>query len=500
MRRSRLLRAATAMLALTTLFGAAPAVAEPAPALSWTPCGDRQGECATVSVPVDHAEPGGARMDVAIGRLPATAPAKRIGVLFIAPGGPGASGIDSYVLAPGKIQDMAALRERFDIVSWDQRGVKRSSEVRCSTELLDQAPGAFPADEAEYRRLLDYNARLGEDCRRHTGPVFDHVDTASAVRDLDAIRAALGEEQLSFYGASYGTQVGQQYAELFPDRVRAMTIDSNMDHSMTSGARYIETATEDLEGSFNAFADWCRRTADCALHDRDVRVVWDDMHARAEAGDLTDPADGSKLSAEDLRGELMHAMYRPEERWYALADWFRALSQGSPAPAAAAAPAELAENSYQAIWCDDWKWNVGDFAELRRYREQAEAAGPHTKLSPFWSDVTACLGWPAEVSNPQHRLSIQGAPPVLIVKGRHDVATPHAWNLAVADQIENSVLLDYDGIGHGQYNRSDCVSDRVNDYLVMLRTPAPGTHCEAVWPTTPPPPAVRSAAPDTHTA
>ncbi|GAA4834749.1 alpha/beta hydrolase [Saccharopolyspora rosea] len=484
-----------AAVALTLPSFAGAAAATPG-TLSWQPCG--QGECSSVEVPVDWSHPDGAKMDIAIGRLPATDPQHRIGVLFVPPGGPGASGIDTYVLGGDKI---ARLRRNFDIVSWDQRGVKRSGEVRCSEDLLDRAPKDFPATEQQYRALLDYNARLGADCRAHTGPVFDFVDTTSAVRDLDAIRGALGEDELSFYGASYGTQVEQQYAELFPHRVRAMVADSNMDHGMTSGGRYIETTSADLEGSFSEFADWCERTANCPLHGRDVRAVWDGLHARAEAGRLTDPATGRPLTAEALRSEALEAMYRPEERWYPFAERLKALQAGTPAASAQAAPA-LAQNSYQAIWCEDWNWQVRDFAELRSWRDRAAEVAPHTRLSPFFSDVTACLGWPAEVRNPQHRLSISGTPPILVVTGKYDVATPNAWNRAVAEQIPHSVLLEHDGIGHGQYYRNDCVTGRVEDYLTTLRTPPPNTHCPAAWPAEPPP-AAKSAPPPrrpAHTA
>ncbi len=265
-----------------------------------------------------------------------------------------------------------------------------------------------------------------------------------------------------------------------------MTIDSNMDHSIKSGARYIETASEDLEGSFNTFADWCQRTAACSLNGEDVRAVWDDLHAKAEAGTLRDPSTGAALRAGSLRSELMSAMYGPEG-WFGLANRLKALSKGGPAVTALPAAAKPAQNSYQAIWCDDWSWKVRDFAELRSYRAKAERVAPHTELSPFWSDVTSCLGWPAQVSNPQHELSINGVPTILIVKGRYDVATPSAWNLAVANQIDNSVLLYHDGIGHGQYYRSACVRERVDRYLITLETPAPNTHCEAVYPTQPPP-------------
>ncbi|AXB47504.1 hypothetical protein A4R43_37785 [Amycolatopsis albispora] len=454
-------------------------MATAAPPVEWETCaGSATGECATIEVPIDWADPAEGSFQLAIGRLPARDQSKRIGVLFVAPGGPGGSGIDQYVLNPGIPED-SPLRERFDIVSFDQRGVKRSNEVRCTQELLDQRPAEFPETEAEYQQLLDYNRRLGEDCRELTGAVFDHVDTASVVRDIDAIRAALGEEKLSFYGASYGTQVGQQYAELFGGRVRAMTIDSNMDHSITSGAKYIETASADLEGSFHAFADWCARTPDCALNGKSVRRVWTEVHAKAEAGQLP-------VTAEELRGELMSGMYSPEKQWFPLAARLAELADGTGPLAPAGEPkGETGQNSYQAIWCQDWKWQVSGIGELRRYAERANRVAPYTRISPFWSDVTSCLGWPAEVRNPQHRLDVRDAPKILLTKAKYDVATPRAWNYEVARQLRNSALLEYDGIGHGQFRRSTCVREHVENYLVSLKTPAPGARCAAVWPTAP---------------
>jgi pimeloyl-ACP methyl ester carboxylesterase len=478
--------ALVSVVAMSTLTGTGEAAA---PALTWAPCTEgKPGECAVVQVPVDWNKPRGDKFGVTIGRLKAAEPEHRIGVLFLAPGGPGGSGIDSYILTAGRLLSAEVLK-RFDIVSWDQRGVGRSNEVRCSADLLAQWPADYPASEQAYQDLLAYNAKLGADCREHTGPVFDHVDTKSAVRDLDAIRAALGEQKISFYGASYGTQVGQQYAELFPSRVRAMTIDSNMDHSLRSAGRYIATATEDLEDSFTTFADWCARTPDCALHGQDVRAYWDALYAKAEAGKLTDPGTGAAISAGSLRNELFSAMYSPSNSWWGIATRLRSLTAGTSAAsrtAAAAGPQELAGNSYQGIWCEDWQWRVDGYRDLKAYRDQAAALAPHTKLSPFWSDVTSCLGWPAKVSNPQHRLSIHNTPKILIVKSAADVATPPAWNFAVAQQIHNSVLLSYDGVGHGQYRLSPCVKASVDRYLIDLVTPQPGTHCAAVFPTTPP--------------
>ena len=450
-------------------------------AIGWQECGTEvKGECASIPVPIDWADPGGAKFDLAIGRLPALDPAHRIGVLVVHPGGPGSSGIDRYITGRG-IPDDSPLRQRFDIVSLDPRGVGKSHPVTCSKELVDQTPAEFPASEADYQALKDFNARLAKDCRQRTGPLFDHVDTTSAVRDVDAVRAALGERQISFFAISYGTQVGQQYAELFPNRIRAMAIDSNMDHSMTSAFDYMRTTTEDLEGSFLTFAGWCKRTPACSLHNEDVVALWDDLHARAEKGTLVDPKTGKTLGAEALRLEMFEDMYNPQD-WFGLADRLQVL-KGSALVATAAE--ETTTNPYPAIWCSDWSWKVDGFAELDRYRRTLARIAPHTKLSPFWSDVTSCLGWPFPAHNPQHRLDVHGAPTILVVTGKYDVATPREWNFAVAQQIRNSVLLQYDGVGHGQFRNSKCARGKIESYLIDRELPAYGTPCAPELPTRP---------------
>lgn len=452
--------------------------------INWTECGTTfKGECATIPVPVDYANPGAGRFDLAIGRLRALDPAHRIGVLFVHPGGPGSSGINSYITRRG-IPDNSLLRQRFDIVSVDPRGVGRSHAVTCSKDIVDKTPAEFPASEADYRALLDFNASLAADCRAHTGPLFDHIDTVSAVRDVDSIRAALGERQISFFAISYGTQVGQQYAELFPGRIRAMAIDSNMDHSIRSAFEYLRTTTVDQEGEFRTFATWCGATVSCSLHGQDVVALWDRLHARAEAGTLTDPDTGSPLRAEALRVEMFSAMYDPTD-WFALADRLGALS-GSAVSASAVAPAEeTVTNSYPAIWCSDWAWRVHGFKELDAFRRVLARIAPHTKLSPFWSDVTSCLGWPNRASNPQHRLDIHGTPTILLVKAKFDIATPRDWNFAVSEQIRNSVLLQYDGVGHGQFRNSTCARGYIERYLINRTLPGRGTHCAAELPTSP---------------
>ncbi|MEV4113836.1 alpha/beta fold hydrolase [Nonomuraea sp. NPDC049695] len=481
--RSKLFTAALAGLALTwQLAGAAtPAAAEPS-AIGWATCGTTYtGECATIKVPLDYADPAGPAIDLAIGRLKALDPAKRKGVLFVHPGGPGGSGINAYILNRAAIPDSSPLRQYFDIVSVDPRGVGRSTPILCDEDVVDRTPATYPADETEYRAWLAFNAKLSQNCRERTGPLFDHVDTTTVARDVDSIRAALGERQISFFAISYGTQVGQQYAELFPGNLRAMAIDSNMDHSITSPYAYLKTTTEDLEESFEEFAAWCRDTAACALHDQDVTAVWDGLFAKAEAGELADPDSGGALSAESLRMELFDAMYNPAANWFPLAERLKALASQQPA-ARAAALAEPVNYAYPVIWCSDWSWNVSGFAELDAYQRKLRKLAPHTRLSPFWSDVLTCLNWQGKVSNPQHRLDITPTAPTLVVKARADVGTPKAWNYAAAGQIPRSVVLEYDGVGHGQFRNSTCARELVETYLIIRRPPATGTHCPAQYP------------------
>ncbi|GAB2484847.1 alpha/beta hydrolase [Streptosporangium sandarakinum] len=497
--KTRLLTAVLAGLVLTASF-THPALAERSPTgrpaaqtatpewrpsepLSWTGCGDHGGECATLKAPIDWKRPNGPTLNLAIGRLSALNPAKRLGVLVVHPGGPGASGIDPFIL-DNAIPESDPVRQYFDLVTLDPRGVGRSTRAVCSADLVDRTPITYPADEAEYRSLLRFNASLSRDCRRQTGPLFDHVDTTSAARDIDAIRVALGERRISFFAISYGTMVGQQYAELFPGNIRAMAIDSNMDHSITSAWQYLKTTTEDFESSFLDFAKWCGETATCALHDKKVTDVWDELHAKAAAGDLRSPFDGSPISAEDLRGGLFIYMYDPSG-WFDAAQWLRALTRGAPPASPFTVKTEVVDNPYPAIWCSDWKWDVTSFSQLDRYRRRLETIAPHTKLSPFWSDVTSCLNWQGPVSNPQHRLAIGDTPPILVATARHDVGTPAAWNQSVARQIPRSALLEYEGVGHGQFRNSACAHDAIVDYLIELKVPQPGTRCAPEYPTEP---------------
>ncbi|CAM5636688.1 peptidase [Streptomyces purpurascens] len=488
---------------VTALFGqlmtgtavAAPSAEDRAEALlpgriAWAPCESPSGEgtfdCATVKVPVDWKRPKGATFELALARHRATDPARRIGSLLVNPGGPGGSGVDFAFRAPDSFSP--ELLERFDIVGFDPRGVGRSNPVVCDRDRVNaQNALLYPDGAASFAALRAANRALGESCRDLTGPLADHMDTGSVVRDMEAIRAGLGEKRISYYGVSYGTAVGQQYAERYPHRVRAMTLDSNMDHSLGAWG-FQKTEAVGVEESYGQFADWCARTPSCALHGRDARALFDSLYKRAEAGELVVPGDPPQPVAPWEVQTIAHRSGYDPASWFDFAQALADLDAGAPAAARMlrkyGAPMEYPFNS---VMCQDYDLGVDSYRTLARFQRELGRLAPVTRFSPLgWTVQTGCQGWPSEVSNPQRRLDVDGTPPILLTNSRYDPATPHSWGANAARQIgREAVFLTYDGVGHGDYWLSPCARDAIDTYLVTLKTPRDGTHCPAIWPAGP---------------
>ncbi|GAA4618957.1 alpha/beta hydrolase [Saccharopolyspora hordei] len=475
--RRRALPALGALLAAGATLGAAvPAVAEPA--LEWQPCPENaEVQCATVPVPLDWEQPDGEQIEVAVARRPATG--ERLGTLVFMPGGPGGTGVDQLIAASPFSPELS---ERFDVVSYDPRGFGRSAPLQCDTELVSVMPDIRPGPE-RFAELQRYNQEVAADCRARSGPLIDHVDAVSVARDIDALRQALGEEQLSLYGISYGTLVGQMYAEQFPERVRALVLDSVMDHSLSAGDFYT-TQAEAAEDSFAEFAKWCAEDAQCALHGEDVGAVFDELYERAERGELHAPGDPSTpIGPVELSRTAMSHFYQPD--WEHLAVQLKALRDDQSAPTALAVPETVPYSV--AAFCGDWTIDI-DTAEqyAQVWQRQAEAA-PHMRFGVGGGVAWGCVDWPSPVQNPQHVPQIRTEAPVLVANALHDPATGYNWATTVDQQIEQATLLTYDGWGHGVYSRSECTTSAVDRYLVDGVVPPQGTHCAAVPPTDNPP-------------
>ena len=496
MRRQVRVGGALTALATAVALGAAitPAYAEPPEPshatgkVDWKPCPDVPNvDCGTVTVPIDWSRPHGPTIEIALARQKATDPVARIGSILIDPGGPGGSGVD--VAKGGEPFFSPEVHRRFDLVGFDPRGVGGSHPVLCDADLAFTPTEPVPSTAEQIRQTAEHNRALGESCRTLTGPLFDFLDNKSVVRDMDAIRAALGERKLTYYGISYGTLMGQQYAQMFPHSVRALVLDSNMDHSQATTWSFLRSESKGAQENFDQYVAWCQRSTECALHGQDVRRVFAELYARAERGELIWPGTTEKIPAFQLLAMTNGAFYGPA--WKQLSQMHAQLWTGKADPAVTAQAKKFAEepvhDPFASIFCQDWRLPVHNVAELQAYRLGLSFVAPDMKLSPLaWGATLACVDWPARVRNPQEPLRVKGAPPILMVNSRYDPATPYEWATNAARQ-SGAVLLTYDGWGHGVYWKgSTCVTDATDRYLITGQAPARGTHCAGVEPPTGP--------------
>jgi pimeloyl-ACP methyl ester carboxylesterase len=464
---------ATVLALGATITGATTAQAE---TLAWQPCAENaEVQCATITVPIDYAHPKTGTIEVAVARRPATDPGRRKGVLFFMPGGPGGSGVSRLLGG----DPLPSVSDRFDVVSFDPRGTNRSNPVVCDANLVANPPNLVPDTGGTLAAAEAYSRALGDSCREHTGPLVDHVDTVSYARDIDAIRAALGERQLTLYGISYGTLTGQMYAETFPHRVRAMILDSVFDHSL-SVPRFLLSEARTGEDSFQEFAGWCAANTTCVLHGQDVGQLYGDLYAKALRGELTFPGDPSQLMDPLLLAQVtLGYFYGPD--WAEAAGFLQALSeQQGPVRLAADEVVEFPV----ATFCGDHAVGFSSQREWESLWRKQSVEAPTLRTHFAWPILALCSDWPGKVGNPQHRTNVSGAPPILVMNSLHDPATGYEWAQSVRRQLKGSVLLTYDGWGHGVVNRGECTINAATAYIVDRKLPKPGTHCAAIQPST----------------
>ncbi|TCC59480.1 alpha/beta hydrolase [Kribbella pittospori] len=436
-------------------------------------------QCATLQLPVDWRHPDGPTFGLAIARRTAKSPSERVGVLVFGPGGPGDSGVDR--IKTGISRFSPALQDRFDIVSFDPRGIARSNPVLCSAALLSQQPSPLMKSQADFDATVRYNHTLATDCRKNTGPLYDHIDTWQTVRDVDAIRKALGESQISFHGSSYGTVLGAQYAETYPSRTRALVLESVLDHSSPTARSFLDGQAAPVQDSFDEFLKWCDQATDCALHGRDVHALWDGLLKRADQGEVPDPRQPNvAISAFNLSFAVFRLLYDPE--WRKLADTLKTLDESEPPTGQAPGPTGLVNNTL-APFCQDWNLQVRDYDEFAGLVARIGRNNPDMRYPGQLLAVTNCLGGPT-ANNPQHRLKVRNLQtPVLLANAIHDPATGYNFAQSVTRQLgKYGVLLTYEGWGHGSYNSSPCMQSTIDDYLIAREVPNRGTSCAAVPP------------------
>lgn len=467
---------AAALVVAGSGFTAGTAAAEPARGLEWGPCKGHEEntavECASMTVPIDWTRPAKGTIDVAVARTKATDPAARIGTLVYMPGGPGDSGVNR-LLGGGVVP--AEVAARFDVVSYDPRGTNRSHPVVCDAELATTLPNGVLDAGARLSDVKAHAKALGDSCREHTGPLIDHVDNVSVAHDIDALRAALGERRVTLYGRSYGTLAGQMYAENFPHRVRGLVLDSVFNHGLPT-EQFLVTQAAAGEDAFAAFTRWCAADTTCALHGRDISALYGDLYERSVRGELTEPGDPARrITPMDLTMDVLNRLYAPA--WTSTANRLAALAGQ---PSTGTAQAEETVPFPVAAACADHRVRISSQRQWNDMWHAQKAAAPVLRTHFAWLAMSLCSGWPAAVPNPQHPTEIdRRVPTVLLMNSLHDPATSHAWARSVARQIGDSVLLTYDGSGHGVMNRTDCTRAVFTAYVLDGTTPRPGAHCAA---------------------
>ncbi|MER7741489.1 alpha/beta hydrolase [Streptomyces sp. NPDC096538] len=480
--------------------GGGPAPSVPAPELNWAPCVPGSPfDCATAEVPLDYGDPGGRTVELAVVRKKATGPGARIGTLFFNPGGPGGPGSvqmpQNYELFPQEV------RERFDIVSWDPRGVGNSTAVNCFTSAEQVAawsasrPTAFPVGQQARDDYAAAYEELGQRCEQRDRELLRHVSTADTARDLDQLRRAVGDAQLNYLGISYGTFLGATYANLFPGKVRAMVLDSNWDPKAWTGqgSREVPPSTAFLRlgadrsaaATLKEFLALCgsASTDACAFSaggPEATREKYDELMRRLRARPVGDWTYARTVE------DVVNGLYVVHPGWTDLAGRLQDLWQGRvpeplPAPPEVPIPDQTpytGEEQPGAVLCGDSP-NPRDVAA---YHSLEEASAARTgDMGRHWAWAAGlCAGWPVTAASPYRGpWDRPTAHPVLVIGTTYDPSTPYAAAQAMAGELADARLLTVSGHGHtALLNPSGCVQEYEGRYFVDGVLPPAGTTCQ----------------------
>ncbi|MGW0892020.1 alpha/beta hydrolase [Saccharopolyspora sp. NPDC002578] len=470
------------------------------PALDWAPCELAPGyECATAEVPLSYQDPAGERVRLAVGRLPAVDQEHKLGTIFYNPGGPGGSGRFAPELTPD-------LHQRFDIVGFDPRGVGESAGLSCFTEPGDgfQAMDTFPVTLEQERAVVEDTARGVEQCARNAGPLLNHVSTANVARDLDLLRAAVGEDRLDYYGISYGSHLGTVYANLFPERVGSVAIDAVADPiEWTTGYRP-EAAAEPFsfrmgayggaQRALRTFLDACAADERCAFREpgADLLGKYDALLDRLLIQPVTLPQpDGTSREItyqtaviRTWRGlnsasvSTMLAQFLQQLHELSLPGATAERAPVVPVPSAPRGGA-AGEEQMLGVMCNDSS-NPRDPRVWSDYARRADEVG--RGFGRFWTYMSlACAQWPGgpdpdRYTGPWDR---ETAGPVLVIGNRQgDPATPYDDAQKVSELLSDARLLTLDSFGHGARGESACIDGALNAYFADGALPAEGTICQ----------------------
>jgi pimeloyl-ACP methyl ester carboxylesterase len=456
------------------------------PTLKWAPCGDvSDTECAGLQVPIDYAKPDGAKITLRLGRAPAVDPAKRKGVLLLLPGGPGA-GITEIIGGEMRAaQHIPEFQQQYDVVTFDPRGIGKSSPVRCDPKEVPKAemPLDHKPTQAEFEAVARANAAFIKSCAAATGELLWHLSAKDTAQDAERIRQALSpSDGIVSYAASYGSAYGAAYLEAFPQNVKALILDAVVDHSIdfaTFSARNVMS----VQDAFERLEQWCAQETKCALHGKDLGAAFDTAMAR-------------EPRTRTLVPQLLATGDHPELGWPALAQMLAEVGQGeSKMLKDMTATATLSTSDdpwlrtgkdglFRAVMC-------ADYGPQRDYAKLAAVADTLAKAAPrfvwkFWDSMPMahgsagtgdCVGWPREATNPPHLLKVGPHRNVMVSNATHDPATPLANAVSVWLQIPEARLLIADVDGHQTLPLSKCAYETEARFLDDPKSVSSTTLC-----------------------
>ncbi|MGD7705086.1 alpha/beta hydrolase [Microlunatus sp. Y2014] len=441
--------------------------------VDWQNCGQRL-ECAEIAVPLDHDDPDGVAITLAVKRYDGGSGTQ--GSIFLNPGGPGGSG---YSMPDSYGQFFAG---EFDTIGWDPRGVGRSTPVKCfnGADLekfyeLDSTPD----DETEERELAEGTRAFTMSCLALSGRLLEHVSTVETVKDLDLMRRVVGDEKLTYLGFSYGTEIGAVYAQLFPQHVGRLVLDSAV--NITQNASIIQA--QGFDRALGNFAQWCA-DGNCEFGNSADAVI-------TRITDFLDDLDANPLPVGDREltqslGALgvLTPLYQDERVWPYLRTALGQAFAGDGSMLLRYADSYNRRDAdgqygqmlfaFNAVRCLD----EGDGGLAGAEQEAAEAAAKAPVFGTHLGPDLMCAMWPVPAREPVGKITGPGAPPILVVGTTGDSATPYEYAEWMAAQLESGVLLTLDGEGHGAFGGpSACINDAVLTYLTTGRTPPEGTVC-----------------------
>jgi pimeloyl-ACP methyl ester carboxylesterase len=458
----------------------------PGSTVRWSSCrgtaGPHSYQCATVQVPRDPSHPDGVTIGMAIDRRRATG--NKIGSLLFNPGGPGESGVDylPYLVAVMP----AALLSRFDIVGFDPPGVARTAPISC----LDNAGLAqffhvdpAPPTPAGVNALLAADRTLAAGCEAHSAAELPYVSTADAARDMDVLRADLGDSHLTYLGFSYGSLLGATYAGLFPTRVRAMVLDGVLDPALPTITEVNQQAAS-IEDQLQQFLAACSLQSSCAWKPVGSPIAaFEALLAEVRTSPLPARGTSRRVGPSEFLYGAANALYSTST-WDDLADSLQAASRGDGTGLLALFDAYVQRNpdgSYSNLFEANAAVNCLDtpapsLAVIAADAPAAEAAAPVFGLLTLYG-AAGCTGWPVPATGRIAPIRAAGSPPIVVVGSTGDPITPYRWAQSLASELEHGVLLTRVGDGHTAYDYSSCIRADVDQYLISLAVPPAGTRC-----------------------